>query len=94
MNSRPVRRPRGTASIGEAFAVALVGLAAAAYSALLLREAYVKPLSDTAVKTAEKIGVVSVDMGNTAREVPFAPDYIRKVQARGAVGKKKKTAKC
>jgi 3-methyladenine DNA glycosylase AlkD len=55
---------------------------------------YVKPLSDVALKTAEKIGVLSVDMGNTACKVPFAPDYIRKVKARGAIGKKRKTAKC
>src|SRR5262249_39792559 len=55
---------------------------------------HVKPVSDLALKTAEKIGVVSVDVGNTACKVPFAPDYIRKVKARGAIGKKRKTAKC
>jgi hypothetical protein len=43
--SRPLRSPRGV-SIGEAVPVALVGLAAAAYSALLLREAYVRPLAE------------------------------------------------
>jgi hypothetical protein len=56
--------------------------------------AYVQPLGDLALKTAEKIGVVSVDMGDTACKVPFAPDYIRKVRARGSVGKKRKSAKC
>jgi 3-methyladenine DNA glycosylase AlkD len=55
---------------------------------------YVQPLSDLALKTAEKIGPVSVDRGNTSCKVPFAPDYIRKVQARGAIGKKRKSAKC
>jgi hypothetical protein len=55
---------------------------------------YVQPLSDTAIQTAEKIGPVTVDMGNTSCEVPFAPDSIRKVQKRGAIGKKRKTAKC
>jgi 3-methyladenine DNA glycosylase AlkD len=55
---------------------------------------YVKPLADLALKTAEKIGIVSVDMGDTACKVPFAPDYIRKVRARGSVGKKRKSAKC
>jgi len=55
---------------------------------------YVKPLSEIALKTAEKIGKVSVDMGNTDCQVPFAPDYIRKVKARGTVGKKRKTCKC
>jgi 3-methyladenine DNA glycosylase AlkD len=56
--------------------------------------AYVKSLTDQAIKTAEKIGAVECDMGDTACKVPFAPDYIRKIQARGTVGKKRKTAKC
>jgi 3-methyladenine DNA glycosylase AlkD len=55
---------------------------------------YVKPLFDQALKTAEKIGVVSVDVGDTSCKVPFAPDYIRKVAKRGTIGKKRKTAKC
>lgn len=55
---------------------------------------YVKPLADLALKTAERIGRVTVDMGNTACKVPYAPDYIRKVQKRGTVGKKRKSAKC
>jgi 3-methyladenine DNA glycosylase AlkD len=55
---------------------------------------YVQPLTDTAVQTAEKIGPVTVHMGNTSCHVPFAPDSIRKVQKRGAIGKKRKTAKC
>ena len=41
-----------------------------------------------------KIGEVSVNMGNNDCRVPFAPDYIRKVKARGTVGKKRKTCKC
>lgn len=55
---------------------------------------YVAPLTDLALKTAEKVGEVSVDMGGTACKVPFAPDYIQKVRDRGAVGKKRKSAKC
>jgi hypothetical protein len=55
---------------------------------------YVQPLTDTAIQTAEKIGPVSIDMGNTSCHVPFAPDSIRKVQKRGAIGKKRKSAKC
>jgi 3-methyladenine DNA glycosylase AlkD len=55
---------------------------------------YVQSLSDTAIQTAEKIGPVMVDLGNNSCQVPFAPDYIRKVQKRGTVGKKRKTAKC
>jgi len=37
---------------------------------------------------------VEVDMGETACKVPLAADYIRKAQARGSMGKKRKTAKC
>lgn len=55
---------------------------------------YVAPLSDLAVKAAEKIGRVTVDMGNTACQVPFASDYIAKVRQRGTIGKKRKTVKC
>ena len=55
---------------------------------------YVRPLTETAIRIGEKIGPVTVDMGNTACQVPFAPDYIRKVQKRGAIGKKRKSAKC
>jgi 3-methyladenine DNA glycosylase AlkD len=55
---------------------------------------YVKPLTDTAIQTAEKIGPVSIDMGNTSCHVPFAPDAIGKVQKRGSIGKKRKSAKC
>ena len=54
---------------------------------------YVKPLTELALKVGEKVDEVTVDMGNTACQVPFAPDYIRKVQKRGAIGKKRKTAK-
>ena len=55
---------------------------------------YVQPLTDTAIQTAEKIGPVAIDMGNTSCQVPFAPDSIRKVQKRGVIGKKRKSAKC
>ncbi len=55
---------------------------------------YVKSLTDIALEIGEKIGPVTADMGNTACQMPFAPDYIRKVQKRGTIGKKRKTAKC
>lgn len=55
---------------------------------------YVKPLTDLALQTGKSIGTVTVDMGDTACKVPFAPDYIQKVQKRGAIGKKRKTVKC
>lgn len=56
--------------------------------------AYIVPLSDLALETAERIGKVVADLGNNSCQVPFAPDYIRKVWDRGALGKKRKTLKC
>jgi hypothetical protein len=55
---------------------------------------FVKPLTDIAIQTAEKIGPVAIDVGNTSCQVPFSPGAIRKVQKRGAIGKKRKSAKC
>jgi len=55
---------------------------------------YVKSLTDDALRVAAKIGPVSVDMGSTACEVPDAAEYIRKIQKRGTIGKKRKSAKC
>jgi 3-methyladenine DNA glycosylase AlkD len=55
---------------------------------------YVQPLGKLAIQTAEKIGPVNVDVGNTSCQVPFAPDYIRKAEKRGTIGKKRKTVKC
>ena len=54
---------------------------------------YVAPLTELAMQTGEKIGEVAVDVGDTACKIPFSPDYIRKVQKRGAIGKKRKSAK-
>ena len=55
---------------------------------------YVESLSEPAYKAAESIGAVTVDMGDTACEVPSAVEHIQKVVDRGSVGKKRKTAKC
>ena len=55
---------------------------------------YVRDLTKTAQQTAAVIGPVTVDMGNTACKVPSASEYIQKVQKRGAIGKKRKSAKC
>jgi hypothetical protein len=55
---------------------------------------YVQPLTALALQTAAKIGPVTVDMGNTACKLPDASEYIKKVQKRGSIGKKRKTAKC
>jgi 3-methyladenine DNA glycosylase AlkD len=55
---------------------------------------YVKPLTELATEVGEKIGPVTADLGNNDCQIPFAPDYIRKVQDRGTIGKKRKSAKC
>lgn len=55
---------------------------------------YVRDLADEALRAAEEIGKVKVDMGNTSCKVPFAPDYIRKVASMGRVGKKRRSARC
>src|SRR5579862_5378224 len=53
-----------------------------------------RPLTNLASTCAAEIGKVSVMMGDTACKVAFAPDYIAQAVAKGAVGKKRKTAKC
>jgi len=55
---------------------------------------YVVPLSDAAIATAKKIGIVTVDMNGTACKVPSAVEYINKTINRGSLGKKKKMVKC
>jgi 3-methyladenine DNA glycosylase AlkD len=55
---------------------------------------YVRDLTKLALAAGKKIGPVTVDMGNTACKVPSATEYIQKVQKRGAIGKKRATAKC
>src|SRR6185503_5894132 len=55
---------------------------------------YLRPLTAAAQKAAKEIGVVEVDMGDTSCQVPFAPEYIAKMHARGSLGKKKKTCRC
>jgi 3-methyladenine DNA glycosylase AlkD len=55
---------------------------------------YVKPLSKQAKATARQIGVVSVDVGDTACNVPLATAYIEKMEAAGRAGQKRKTIRC
>ena len=55
---------------------------------------HVESLTDAAIRTAEKVGPVEADMGNTSCQVPSATVYIRKVEQRGTIEKKRKSAKC
>jgi hypothetical protein len=54
---------------------------------------YVKPLHKLAVDTANGIGKVAVDLVGACK-IPFAPDHIKKFEARRAIGKKRKSPKC
>lgn len=54
---------------------------------------YVKPLHKLAVDTAKGIGKVAVDLVGACK-IPFAPDQIKKFEARSAIGKKRKSPKC
>jgi 3-methyladenine DNA glycosylase AlkD len=56
--------------------------------------AYVQPLLKQAKATAQKVGPVSVDVGETACKVPLATEYIAKVESMGRTGQKKKTIRC
>lgn len=49
-------------------------------------------LSEKAKELGDKIGKVTVDMGNTACKVPMIRPYIEKMEAHGV--KKKKQARC
>jgi 3-methyladenine DNA glycosylase AlkD len=54
---------------------------------------FVKPLHKLAVETAKGIGTVAVDLVGSCK-IPFAPDHIKKFEARSAIGKKRKSPKC
>ena len=54
---------------------------------------YVKPLHKLAVDTANGLGKVAVDLVGDCK-IPFAPDQIKKFEARRAIGKKRKSPKC
>ncbi len=55
---------------------------------------YVTPLSELARTIAEKVGKVTVYMGDTACKVPFGPEYIEKIITKSGVGKKRKSVRC
>jgi len=55
---------------------------------------YVAPLLPKAKSIAGQLGQIEVDVGDTDCKVPVALDYLRKVEAMGRVGKKRKEAKC
>jgi len=56
--------------------------------------ASVVSLSGKAIDTAQKMGDIHVNMGETACEVPAAVGYIEKIREKGRLGHKKKMARC
>lgn len=54
----------------------------------------VQSLTAEAIRVGEKLGPIEADRGDTACETPFAPDYIRKAESKGRIGKKRKTVRC
>jgi len=56
--------------------------------------AYVTALHDQAIRVAETIGKVHVNMGKTACKVPLAVPYIKKIEERNKIGVKRKTCIC
>ncbi len=55
---------------------------------------YIKPLHPLAVETAHSIGEIAVAKDGKCSTIPFAPERIKKVEARNAIGKKRKSPKC
>ncbi len=55
---------------------------------------YVAPLAEDAMATAKRIGPVSVDMGDTACQVPEAAAYILKSRRGQPVAPKRKSLRC
>jgi len=55
---------------------------------------YVAPLTRLCRETGKRIGKLTVDLGPNNCKIPYAPEYIDKVEQRGSLGKKRKTVKC
>lgn len=55
---------------------------------------YVAPLAEKAIKAAQRIGLITVDMGDTACQVPDAASYIIKSRRGAPVAPKRKTTRC
>lgn len=64
------------------------------YGFVIAIASYISALTEKSKTLAEEIGKVSVDVGGTACKVPLATDQIKKVEDRGSLGKKRKTARC
>lgn len=56
--------------------------------------AYLEELYPFCKEIGAKIGKVDVSLGNTACKVPEIKPYLENIEAKGRLGKKRKTAKC
>ena len=54
---------------------------------------WMKPLNKIAIAAAKDIGPVAVELVGACK-IPYAPDQIKKMEARGTLGKKRKSPKC
>ena len=61
---------------------------------LIAAGSFVPDLTDKAKSFGKEVGVVEVDMGGTSCKVPQIVEYIEKVEARGKLGSKRKSAVC
>jgi hypothetical protein len=61
---------------------------------LIAAAGYVPELTSLCKSTAVLIGTVKADMGGTACKVPYAPDYISKMERMDRIGIKRKTVMC
>lgn len=55
---------------------------------------FVPALTDNAINASKKIGAVKVNTDGTACKIPDAALYVNKAKDKGALGKKKKMARC
>ncbi len=61
---------------------------------LIAAACFVVPLTALAREVATVVGRVTADLGENDCTVPVALDYLRQAEARGALGRKRKSAKC
>jgi len=61
---------------------------------LIAAGSFVPDLTDKAKSLGKEVGIVEVDMGGTSCKVPQIVEYIEKVENRGKLGAKRKSAVC
>lgn len=59
-----------------------------------MSEPTLPPYMMNAIKVAEQIGKIRVDVGKIACKVPLATDYIKKMELHAKIGVKKKKCIC